>query len=158
MGLSRKNVLMLLHERTEKYADKVALGMKTQYGWKEFTYRGVGLLSRKLAHYLMTELKVKKGDRLAILSESKPEYGACVFASVISGMITVPLDVKLTKYELKSILSDCEPSVILVSKAHLEMAKFLKEEIPSLKEILLVDEPSYNIDTKSIYQVADNYD
>lgn len=157
MGLSRKNVLMLLHERTEKYADKVALGMKTQYGWKEFTYRGVGLLSRKLAHYLMTELKVKKGDRLAILSESKPEYGACVFASVISGMITVPLDVKLTKYELKSILTDCEPSVILVSKAHLEMAKFLKEEIPSLKEILLVDEPSYNIDTKSIYQLADNY-
>lgn len=158
MGLSRKNVLMLLHERTEKYADKVALGMKTQYGWKEFTYRGVGLLSRKLAHYLMTELKVKKGDRLAILSESKPEYGACVFASVISGMITVPLDVKLTKYELRSILSDCEPSVILVSKAYLEMAKFLKEEIPSLKEILLVDEPSYNIDTKSIYQLADNYD
>lgn len=158
MGLSRKNVLMLLHERTEKYADKVALGMKTQYGWKEFTYRGVGLLSRKLAHYLMTELKVKKGDRLAILSESKPEYGACVFASVISGMITVPLDVKLTKYELKSILSDCDPSVILVSKSHLEMAKFLKEEIPSLKEILLVDEPSYNVDVKSIYQLADNYD
>lgn len=54
MGLSRKNVLMLLHERTEKYADKVALGMKTQYGWKELTYRGVGLLSRKLAHYLLT--------------------------------------------------------------------------------------------------------
>lgn len=158
MGLSRKNVLMLLHERTEKYADKVALGMKTQYGWKEFTYRGVGLLSRKLAHYLMTELKVKKGDRLAILSESKPEYGACVFASVISGMITVPLDVKLTKYELNSILSDCEPSVILVSKSHLEMAKFLKEEIPSLKEILLMDEPSYNVDVKSIYQLADNYD
>ena len=158
MGLSRKNVLMLLHERTEKYADKVALGMKTQYGWKEFTYRGVGLLSRKLAHYLMTELKVKKGDRLAILSESKPEYGACVFASVISGMITVPLDVKLTKYELKSILSDCEPSVILVSKSNLEMAKFLKEEIPSLKEILLMDEPSYNVDVKSIYQLADNYD
>ena len=158
MGLSRKNVLMLLHERTEKYADKVALGMKTQYGWKEFTYRGVGLLSRKLAHYLMTELKVKKGDRLAILSESKPEYGACVFASVISGMITVPLDVKLTKYELKSILSDCDPSVILVSKSHLEMAKFLKEEIPSLKEILLMDEPSYNVDVKSIYQLADNYD
>lgn len=158
MGLSRKNVLTLLHERTEKYADKVALGMKTQYGWKELTYRGVGLLSRKLAHYLLTVLNVKKGDRLAILSESKPEYGACVFASVISGMITVPLDIKLTKYELKSILSDCEPSVMIASKAYLEMAKFLQNEIPSIREILVIDEPSHNVDVTSIYQLPDNYE
>ncbi len=158
MGTERKNVLTLLHERTEKYSQKVALGMKTQYGWKEFTYQGVGLLSRKLAHHLLTELNVKKGDKLAILSESKPEYGACVFASVISGMITVPLDVKLTKYELISILSDCAPSVILVSKANIEMAKLLKHEIPSIKEILVMDEPAYNVDLTSIYQLPDNYD
>ena len=158
MGLGKKNVLTLLHERTEKFADKVALGMKTPYGWKEFTYRGVGLLSRKLAYYLLTELNVKKGDRLAILSESKPEYGACVFASVISGMITVPLDIKLTKYELKSILTDCEPSIILVSKNYIEMAEYLKNEIPSLKQILVMDEPSYNVNEKSIYQLEDNYD
>ena len=158
MGLGKKNVLTLLHERTEKFADKVALGMKTPYGWKEFTYRAVGLLSRKLAYYLLTELNVKKGDRLAILSESKPEYGAGVFASVISGMITVPLDIKLTKYELKSILTDCEPSIILVSKNYIEMAEYLKNEIPSLKQILVMDEPSYNVNEKSIYQLEDNYD
>lgn len=158
MGLREKNVLMLLHERTEKFSEKVALGMKTKYGWKEFTYSGIGLLSRKIAHYLINSLNVQKGDRLAIISESKPEYGACVFASVISGMITVPLDVKLTKYELKSILSDCTPSVIMVSSAHYEMAKFLKEEIPSIKEIILMDEPACGIDDKSIYQLPDNYD
>ena len=158
MGLREKNVLMLLHERTEKFSEKVALGMKTKYGWKEFTYSGIGLLSRKIAHYLINSLNVQKGDRLAIISESKPEYGACVFASVISGMITVPLDVKLTKYELKSILSDCKPSVIMVSSAHYEMAKFLKEEIPSVKEIILMDEPACGIEDKSIYQLPDNYD
>lgn len=158
MGLREKNVLMLLHERTEKFSEKVALGMKTKYGWKEFTYSGIGLLSRKIAHYLINSLNVQKGDRLAIISESKPEYGACVFASVISGMITVPLDVKLTKYELKSILSDCKPSVIMVSSAHYEMAKFLEEEIPSVKEIILMDEPACGIDDKSIYQLPDNYD
>ena len=158
MELSKKNVLMLLHERTEKFADKVALGMKTPYGWREFTYRGIGLLSRKLAHYLISDVNVKKGDRLAILSESKPEYGACVFASVISGMITVPLDVKLTKYELKSILSDCEPTVIMASAAHIEMAEFLKSEISSIKEIILIDEATCGISEKSIYQLPDDYD
>ena len=158
MGLSRKNVLMLLEERTEKYSDKVALGMKNQYGWREFTYRGLGLMSRKLAYYLINTLSVKKGDRLAILSESKPEYGACVFASVMAGMVTVPLDVKLTKYELKSILLDCEPSVIMVSKNNIDMAHFLKDEIPSVKEIILMDEPSNHIKECSIYQLPDNYE
>ena len=158
MGLCKKNVLFLLQERTEKYADKVALGMKNKYGWREFTYRGIGLMSRKIAHYLINELKIQKGERMAILSESKPEYGACVFASVIAGMVSVPLDVKLTKYELKSILSDCEPSVIWFQKSHVEMARYLKDVIPSIKEVILMDEPSCNIEEKSIYELPDNYD
>lgn len=158
MGLCKKNVLFLLQERTEKYADKVALGMKNKYGWREFTYRGIGLMSRKIAHYLINELKIQKGERMAILSESKPEYGACVFASVIAGMVSVPLDVKLTKYELKSILSDCEPSVIMVSESYVEMARYLKDVIPSIKEVILMDEPSCNIEEKSIYELPDNYD
>lgn len=158
MEFKKQSILTLLQERTDKYSERVALGMKNQYGWKELTYGGISFLTRKLACYLINDLKVEKGDRLAILSESKPEYGACVFASIISGMITVPLDVKLTKYELKSILSDCEPTVILVSRKHLEMAKFLREEIDSLKHILVMDEAYHNIEYTSIYQLPDNYE
>ena len=158
MEVKKQSILTLLKNRTENYSDKVALGMKNQYGWKELTYSGVGLLSRKLAHYLINEIKVEKGEKVAILSESKPEFGACVFASILAGTITVPLDVKLTKYELKSILSDCLPKVILVSRKHLEMAKFLKQEISSIGTILVMDEPYYNIGETSIYQLPDNYD
>ena len=158
MESKKQSILTLLKNRTENYSDKVALGIKNQYGWKEMTYSGVGNLSRKLACYLINELKVEKGEKIAILSESKPEFGACVFASILAGTITVPLDVKLTKYELKSILSDCLPKVILVSRKHLEMAKFLKQEISSLHTILVMDEPYYNIDETSIYQLPDNYD
>jgi len=158
MGLGKKNILSFLQERTENYSDKVALGMKNQYGWKEMTYSGLSVLSRRLGAYLINELNLPKGERIAILSESKPEFGACVFASIIAGLVTVPLDVKLTKYELKSILSDCEPSVILVSRKHIEMAKYLKEEIPSIKNLLVMDEPYYGIEEKSIYQLPDVYD
>ena len=91
------NVLSLLEDKTNIYARKIALGMKTTFGWSELTYDGLGLLSRRLAAYLVNDLGIQKGEKLAILSESKPEYGVCVFASVIAGMITVPLDIKLTK-------------------------------------------------------------
>ena len=99
MESKKKNILSLLEDKTNNYNDRVALGTKNTMGWREFTYKGIGLMSRKLAAYLINTVGVKKGDRLAILSESKPEYGACVFASIMAGMTVVPLDIKLTKYE-----------------------------------------------------------
>ena len=158
MASAKKNVLLLLDERTKRYGERIALGTKTQLGWKEFTYKGIGLLSRKLGSYLIDDLGVKKGDRLAILSESKPEYGACVFASAMAGMITVPLDIKLTKYELTSILSDCEPSVILVSDAYVEKAVELQKELPFIKDIIVMDEPHPNQKYKSLYNLPEKYE
>ena len=40
-----------------------------------------------------------------------------------------------TKYELTSILSDCEPTVLLVSQKFIDTAKALQEHIPSIKNI-----------------------
>ena len=158
MGLTRKNVLSLLDERTKKYGERIALGTKTPLGWKEFTYKGIGLLSRKLACYLIDDLEVQKGDRVAILSESKPEYGACVFASVMAGMTIVPLDIKLTKYELNNILSDCEPRVMLVSRAYLDKAIELQKELKFLKDIIIMDEPVYADKFMSLHNLPENYE
>jgi len=158
MELRKMNMLSFLEEKTNDYSDKVALGMRTPLGWKEFTYQGIGMLSRKLAHYLINELNVKKGQKLVILSESKPEFGACMFASVLAGMITVPLDVKLTKYELISIMSDCKPTVMLVSQSCAALALELQKEIPSIKHILTMDEPAYNSELTSIHELPNNYD
>lgn len=158
MKYRKSNVLLLLEEKTDVYNERVALGIKTALGWKEFTFKGIGLLSRKLASYLINDLQVKKGEKLAILSESKPEYGACVFASVMSGMVTVPLDVKLTKYELKSILMDCQPSVILTSQENIEKSLELQKEIKSIKHVILIDEPSYNLQMPCLYTLPNNYE
>ncbi|MFA7659410.1 MAG: AMP-binding protein [Candidatus Gastranaerophilaceae bacterium] len=158
MRYRKNNILLLLEDKTHFFEDRVALGIKTSLGWKEFTYKGIGLLSRKLATYLINDLQLKKGERLAILSESKPEYGACVFASVMSGLITVPLDIKLTKYELKSILSDCRPSIILVSQDYIEEALELQKEIDSIKHIVVIDEPTYNLSLPCLYTLPNNYE
>lgn len=158
MKYRKNNILLLLEDKTDIYKDRIALGIKTALGWKEFTYKGVGLLSRKLGTYLINDLQLKKGEKLAILSESKPEYGACVFASIMAGLITVPLDVKLTKYELKSILSDCKPSIILVSQDYIEKALELQKEVNSIKHILVIDEPTYNLSLPCLYTLPNNYE
>jgi len=158
MSYRKSNILSLLEEKTDVYGDRIALGIKTTLGWKEFTYKGIGLLSRKLATYLINDLQLKKGEKLAILSESKPEYGACVFASIMAGLTTVPLDIKLTKYELKSILTDCQPSIILVSQHYIEAALELQKEIHSIKHIIVIDEPTYNMNLPCLYTLPNNYE
>lgn len=157
MGLRSKDVLSILEDKTRDYQEKIALGTKDTFGWKEFTYKGIGQLSRKVARFIIEELDIPKGERLAILSESKPEYATAVFASALSGLVTVPLDVKLTKYELKSILMDAQPTVLFTSQYHLEIARALKEEIPSIKYIFVLDQHSRNEDTINVYDVPDKF-
>ena len=152
------NILTHLESKTEQYANNIALGIKTHFGWKEFTYRGIGLMSRKIASYFIDDIQLKKGERVAILSESRPEYGACMFATIMAGGIGVPLDVKLTKYELKSILSNCEPTVIMASQHYLETAIELQKEVASIQHVICMEEPFHNLTLPSIYTLPNKYE
>lgn len=147
----KENVLSMLDINTRLYGERIALGKKNKYGWKELTYKGLGLLAKQFASYLITDLQMQKGEKLAILSESMPEMGACLFGAVISGLVTVPLDNKLTIYELESILSSCQPSVMTVSKANLEKALELQKRISSIKHIILMDETVNDLSIPSLY-------
>ena len=155
--LRNSRILSHIENKTADYENRIALGIKDKYGWREFTYKGLGLLSRKIARYIIEDLEFKKGDAIAILSESKPEYGACVFACTLSGAVTVPLDIKLSIYELKSILSDCLPTIMLVSQHYLETAIELQKEISSIKHIILIDEHSNNSEIADIYSIPEQY-
>lgn len=153
----KSNVLLFLENRTEELDNKISLGMKSKIGWKELTYRGLSLLSKRLANYLI-KIGINKGDKLAILSESMPEWGAAFFASILSGAISVPLDIKLTIYELTSILTDCQPKVLLTSSAFLETALKLQESIQSIEHIVVIDDNGSNMQYPSLYNLPDEPD
>lgn len=151
------NILLFLENRTNELDDRIALGIKSNLGWRELTFRGLGVLSRRLANYLI-KIGIDKGNKLAILSESMPEWGAALFASVLSGAITIPLDIKLTVYELTSILNDCKPKVLIVSNAHLEMGLKLKETISSIEHIIILDDSGSNNTYPSLYNIPHEND
>src|SRR5574344_414959 len=149
-----RNVLLLLEEKTKKLHDNIALGIKSYLGWKELTFSGLGILAKRLANYLI-DIGIEKGDKVAILSESMPEWGAALFASVLAGATSIPLDIKLTTYELTSIMTDCQPKILLVSSSFFSMALQLKKKISSLEQIILIDDKGANNDYESIYTLKD---
>ncbi len=154
MAENMKNVLLFLEKRTEELENKIALGIKAHLGWNELTYKGVSVLSKRLANYLIS-IGIEKGDRVAILSESMPEWGATLFACVMAGATTVPLDIKLTIYELTSILNSALPRVLMVSSTYFEEALKLKEVVPSIEHIILMNNSAIHKDYKSLYNIED---
>ena len=153
-----RNILTFLEDKTQNFENKIALSTKVQYGWKEFTYKGIGLLSRKIANWMINEIKLSKGDRVAIFCESKPEFGACFFASVLCGAIFTPLDIKLTLHELRIILTDCKPKVLFVSNQYFEQALILRNELDFIKHVILIDESPSKSGFATIYSLNNNYE
>lgn len=146
------NLLCFLENKTQSMKSSVALGLNTKVGWKELTYSGISILSKNIAGYLI-EKGIQKGDRISIISESCVEWAPVLFGSVLAGSTLVPIDIKLTIYEMKSILSNCEPKVLLVSNKFIEYAIKLKEEISSIEEIICINETSSHKEFKTIYEL-----
>lgn len=130
------SVLSLIQMKSDIYGARTALSIKDGH-WNEVSYIELSRKAKDLSDYLI-EKGIKRGDRMAILSESRPEWGAVFFASMRSGATLVPLDIKLTATELVSILSDAEPRILFISNDFSETAKALKTLIPSLEEIILL--------------------
>ncbi|MGD1022655.1 MAG: long-chain fatty acid--CoA ligase [Candidatus Sulfotelmatobacter sp.] len=61
---------------------------------------------------------IKKGDRVAILSENRPEWSTADFAILLLGAVTVPVYATLTPEQTAYTLSDSGSSVIFVSTEH----------------------------------------
>ena len=58
---------------------------------------------------------VAKGDRVAILSENRPEWMIADFASLLLGAVTVPIYATLTAEQTAYILRDSGARVVFVS-------------------------------------------
>ncbi len=61
---------------------------------------------------------IEKGDRVAILSENRPEWSTADFAILLLGAVTVPVYATLTPEQTAYTLSDSGSSVIFVSTEH----------------------------------------
>ncbi|MEW5819783.1 MAG: AMP-binding protein [Cyanobacteriota bacterium] len=145
----QNKVLSVMEEKTDTNATNKALSIKENDQWKDLSYSELSQNARNFADYLI-ESGIRKGERIAILSESRPEWGIAFFAAIRSGATIVPLDVKLTGTELNSILSDSKPSIICVSNKYLSEAKILKNNISSIKKIYIIEDKSQDEEIASI--------
>jgi long-chain acyl-CoA synthetase len=122
-------VLSLMQFKSDLYGERAAFYLFEDGLWKETTYSKLAEDVQKLSDYLI-EQRVERGERIAILSESRPEWAVAFFAAIRSGAVVVPIDIKLTQSELSLILTDAEPRFLFVSSHLLETARLLQAQMP----------------------------
>jgi long-chain acyl-CoA synthetase len=84
--------------------DRLALQIREGAGYRRLTYAEIARQARALAAVLI-EAGVAPRDRVALVSENRPEWAVAYFAVTAAGATAVPLDVQLSDAELAVVLN-----------------------------------------------------
>ena len=98
-------------------------------------------------------LGIEKGDKVAILSENRPEWAYADLATLTAGAVDAPLYSTLTPQQVLYILNDSEAKAIFVSNAS-QAAKVseVRSEARHLKHVIRMEEASIE-GTRSLGEV-----
>ena len=105
-----RSVVAVFEEAVSTFADRPAF---SNFG-KQLSYRELDVLSRQFAAYLLGELKLKKGDRVALMMPNCLQYPVATFGILRAGLTVVNTNPLYTPRELKHQLVDSGASAILV--------------------------------------------
>jgi long-chain acyl-CoA synthetase len=84
--------------------------------------------------------EIAPGDRVAIMSESRPEWVFCDLAILLAGGITVPIYPTLSAAQARYILQDCGARVLIVSDAaQAAKAQEVRHLLPALELVVVID-------------------
>ena len=99
------------------------------------TYRDFAGRVWRLAQGL-TDLGLKKNDRIAILHENSHEFLEAYFAAAHLGAILVPLNFRLSAKELSTILNNSQALILIAMDKFHSKVKDLPREVPTLESII----------------------
>jgi long-chain acyl-CoA synthetase len=130
----------MLEHSIQHYGSKPALAHKPKGGtYQDISYTELGESVDAFSKGL-NALGVQKGDRVALLSENRPEWAITDFGCLKAGAVTVPMFSTLTAAQVGYILKDSGSKIICVStSSQLEKVTAIRDEVPTLEQIIVFD-------------------
>ncbi|MGD0231357.1 MAG: AMP-binding protein [Syntrophorhabdales bacterium] len=128
----------LINRNAFLYPDRTA--MKEVEGNRIHTYRALKERINRMGNALHG-LGAKKGDRVAILSQNSVEYIECALSVPNAGLTYVVCNFRLAPPEIAAVLSDAEPTILFVQQPFVEIARKLKDDVPSIKHVVYIGRP-----------------
>ena len=111
---TEQNLVQMFYNQVLKYGDRVALKMKREGRYQDISWNQFAKSVEVIAAALL-ERGIEKGDRVAILSENRPEWVYTDLAILSVGAVTVPIYATNPAAQVNAILKDSQAAAIVVS-------------------------------------------
>jgi long-chain acyl-CoA synthetase len=125
MSLNEITVPDLFTIRANEFRNNVAFHY-FDVDWKSILYHEFLTATKSIASYLIRS-GIRKGDRVAILSENRPEWCEAYLAVSMAGGIAVPIDAQLGAHEIWNLLSDSAARILFHSSTTGESVKKISD-------------------------------
>lgn len=131
----------MFDQSVQQYGDKPALAYKPKGDtYQDISYTELGESVEAFSKGLKA-LGVQNGDRIAIVSENRPEWAISDFGILKAGAVNVPMFSTLTAAQVGYVLKDSGAKIICVStKDQLEKVIAIRDEVETLEQIIIYDE------------------
>jgi long-chain acyl-CoA synthetase len=137
-GTHSQTIADLLPRAAEMYGSKVAVKYKEGDRWVDRTFAEVLETVRPLAFGLVT-LGVEKGDRVAILGNTRPEWTYFDFAALSIGATVVPIYQTNSPEECRYVLENSDSKVVVVEDAEqLAKVRAVRDQLPQLEHVVMM--------------------
>lgn len=140
MGEAKRfsTIRTLINRNAMLYPDNVAI--KEVEGSRSYTYQAAKDRINRMGNALRGR-GARKGDRVAILSQNSFEYIESALSVPNAGLVYVVCNFRLAPPEIAAVLSDAEPTILIVQEQFAEMAKHIKTDIPSIRQFIYFGSP-----------------
>jgi long-chain acyl-CoA synthetase len=130
----------LFFDAVSKFNRPDALQFKTGGVYKPISHAEVADRVRRAARGL-SSLGIRRGDRVGILSENRPEWAIADYACLTVGVTDVPIYPTLPADQIAYMLRDSGAVAIFVSnKVQAEKIREIRSQLPALKTMISFDE------------------
>ncbi|MBT3209632.1 MAG: AMP-binding protein [Bacteroidetes bacterium] len=134
-----KTLVHLFEDSVRKYGNNNLLWEKKEEKYEPTNFNDAKKSVYKFAAGLL-ELGIKKGDKLALLSEGRNDWIYSELGVLYTGAVNVPLSIKLDSQEIKFRLNHSEARMLIISRNQEKKLVEIKDELPLLEKKILLDE------------------
>lgn len=120
-----KGIHYWIDKRASINPDRLAIITENE----KWSYKKLNEKINSAVHFLKEELKVRRGDRIGILSNNRGEYIVLLFAIAKVQCIAVPLNVRLTESELSYQIQDSGVTYLFFEEPFKQVSENLRKKI-----------------------------
>ncbi len=157
---NRPTIIDFVEKYTRIYSSSTFLREKVDGEWKETTFEQTRIRGRRLAAGLMA-LGLKKGEKVALISEGRNEWIFCELGILYAGAVNVPLSFKLeSDQDLLFRINHSDSRFVIASESQIEKVRRVIDRCPAVEKVIVIDDielKDREIHLKDIYEAGDGF-